>query len=193
MTGDRALVLAMEALERSLARTRAPHMIIGGVAVIARGVRRLTDDVDATVWAPDLDLADLFDVLAAEGITGRIADAKEFAQKNQVLLLAHEPSGTEIDVSLAWLPFEKEALDRADRLLLRGVEAPVARPEDLVVYKAVAWRDKDRADIEQLIRLHAKVIDIQRVRALVAEFAEALEVPERLDELEHLIAKALSR
>jgi hypothetical protein len=60
----------------------------------------------------------------------------------------------DVDITFGWLPFEREALDRAERLDLGGVVMPVARPEDLVIYKAVAWRDRDRADIERLLALH---------------------------------------
>ena len=48
---DRALATAVHALAAALAELRAPHMIIGGMAVIARGISRVTDDVDATIWA----------------------------------------------------------------------------------------------------------------------------------------------
>jgi hypothetical protein len=50
----------------------------------------------------------------------------DFARENQILLLRHVPSGTDIDLSLAWLPFELEALGRAELLQLRGVEVPMA-------------------------------------------------------------------
>jgi hypothetical protein len=33
---------------------------------------------------------------------------------------------------------------------LAGVRLPVATPEDLVVFKAVAWRDRDRGAVEWL-------------------------------------------
>jgi hypothetical protein len=164
-------------------------MIIGGTAVILRGVARVTDDIDATVWAERLDLDAFIDVLSRHEIEGRIPDFAEFAKTRQVLLLRHRPSGTPMDVSLAWLPFEQEALGRAEVLDVEGVDVPVARPQDLVVYKAVAWRDRDRADIERLVRSHRAEIDFGYVRRVVAEFADVLGEPERVAELERLLAR----
>jgi predicted nucleotidyltransferase len=46
-------------------------------------------------------------------------------------------------VSLAWLDFEREALARASVVDFGGVRVRVAEAEDLVVFKAVAWRDRD--------------------------------------------------
>ncbi len=125
------LLEAMAALERGLQRIGLPHMLIGGLAVIARGVPRDTRDIDATIWAPDLDLAKLVEALAAERVVGRIPDLEDFARQAQVLLLVHEPTKTPMEVTLAWLPFEKEAIDRAERMKLGGVELPVAVAEDL--------------------------------------------------------------
>ena len=50
-------------------------MIIGGIAVIARGVPRDTTDVDAAVWAEGLDPSSLLGVLSQHVITPRIAES----------------------------------------------------------------------------------------------------------------------
>ena len=182
---------AIAALERALAGLGVDHMIIGGIAVIARGVVRKTDDVDATVWGEQVDLDRLMDALRAHEIRGRIDDAVEFARRHQVLLLRHDPTGTPMEVSLGWLPFERDALDRAEKLDLAGVTVPIARAEDLVVYKAVAWRDRDRDDIRRLIELHGRTMDLERVRGFLRAFAEAMERPERIGEFDRLVAEAM--
>lgn len=188
---DRALLKAIAALRDALGEVGASHMIIGGVAVIARGVPRQTDDVDATVWAEGLSLERLVEALGRHAIVGRIPDLVAFAHERQVLLLKHAPSGTPMEVTLAWLPFEREALARAERVDFEGVEFPVATAEDLVVYKTVAWRDRDRADIERLLALHGRQMKLDRVRAVVAQFAEALDEPGRVADLETIICRAL--
>jgi predicted nucleotidyltransferase len=101
------------------------------------------------------------------------------------------PCAQPIDLSLAWLPFEREALEAADHLDLRGVDVPVARAEDLVIYKAAAFRDRDRSDIERLLRLYGASMDLARVRAVVAQFAEALEQPERVAEFDSLLKRSI--
>lgn len=166
-------------------------MFIGGIAVIARGVPRLTVDVDATVQGDAIDLQDLLATLEAQQIVPRIADAEDFARRRQVLLLEHGPSGTPLEISLGWLPFELEALRRASPVDFGGVTIPVAQAEDLVIYKAVAWRDRDKEDIERLLLLYANEIDLDRVRDLVRQFADALDEPERISQFEALLRNAV--
>ena len=193
MTADEAATVALQALVAALENLHRPAMIIGGFGVIARGAPRTTLDIDATVWGEGLDIQQTVGVLAGHGIAPRVDDAVAFAHEHQVLLLRHEPSGTPIDLTLAWLPFEQQALARATRVDFGGISAPVALPEDLIVYKAVAWRDQDRADIERLVRLHHREIDVARVRGLVAQFAAALDAPERMAEFEAILARVTPR
>jgi hypothetical protein len=47
---------ALAALSAGLERAGAPYMIIGGVAVIAYGVKRLTTDADAVVQGNAFDV-----------------------------------------------------------------------------------------------------------------------------------------
>lgn len=189
-TADRALLDALAAVDRTLRRLAVPAMIIGGIAVIARGVPRQTVDIDATVLGDAITLDRLVAELARDGIAPRIADADEFARRHQILLVRHEATGTPLEISLAWLPFEREALARASEVDFGGVPIRVAAVEDLLVYKAVAWRDRDRADIERLLVRHGASIDLGRVRTVVQEFAAALDDPGRLDEFDALVRRS---
>lgn len=183
---------ALRALAAALNEIPAPSMIIGGIAVIAAGVPRQTIDIDATILGRTSNLELVVASLARHGIVPRIADAITFAQERQVLLLRHEPAGVTIEVSFAWLPFEEEALSRAVRIDLSGVSLRVATPEDLIVYKAAAWRDRDRSDIERLLTLHGDKINLHRVRGLIVEIAAALEDPQRADAFDAMVALSRS-
>jgi hypothetical protein len=192
-SADDRLLDALRALAATLDDLAVPGMVIGGIAVIAHGVPRQTVDVDATVWGEHLDLRRLFDALAAHQIVPRIDDAEAFARERQVLLLRHQPSGTPLEVSLASLPFEWDALQRSTIVDFGGAKVRVATAEDLVIYKAVAWRDRDRSDVERLLLLHGSTIDIARVRTLVQQFAEALDEPERVADFERIVSRAMGR
>jgi hypothetical protein len=67
----------------------------------------------------------------------------------------------------------------------------VATAEDLIVLKAVAWRDRDRGDIERLLLLYRTEVNFARVRALIGEFGAAIDEPERLDEFNALVRRTL--
>ncbi|MCB1032397.1 MAG: nucleotidyltransferase [Acidobacteria bacterium] len=189
MKADSALVEAIRALEGALDELGVPAMIIGGVAVIAHGISRTTIDLDATVWGEEVLPVQILQVFKKHGIEARIENAESFAAKSQVLLLIHRPSGTRVDLSLAWLPFEKEALARAVEVSIDSASFRAATPEDLVVYKAVAWRQRDLDDIENLLLLHRDSIDIERVRGLVKEFALILDDPKRVEQFEEIIRR----
>jgi uncharacterized nucleotidyltransferase DUF6036 len=190
MAADANFGAALHALTSALEDLGTPSMIIGGVAVIASGVPRQTIDIDATILGRTTSLEDAIRAFERHDILPRVADALNFARERQLLLLQHRPTGVTIEVSFAWLPFEEEALSRAREIEIHGVIARVAQPEDLIIYKAAAWRDRDRADIERLLVLHLGNIDIERVRALVSDIALALDDPGRVDAFDAIVDRA---
>lgn len=56
--------------------------------------------------------------------------------------------------------------------------------------KAIAFRPQDQQDIERLLALYGAHIDLGRVRRTVAEFAHAMEEPERVGDFERLVDRA---
>lgn len=190
MAADQSFRSALIALSQALNEIDAPSMIIGGVAVIAAGVPRETIDIDATISGKSVDVSVLVTHLERHRISPRIPDAIAFARQRQVLLLKHEPSGVTIELTFAWLPFEEEALQRSRAISFGGIALRVARPEDLIVYKAAAWRDRDRSDIERLLTLHLNEIDVDRVRGLIDQIGRALDEPTRLRSFDEMVARA---
>ncbi len=87
---------------------------------------------------------------------------------------------------LAGLPFEEEALRRAETKTVGSIRVPLPRPEDLVVMKAVAHRPRDLEDIRGILDADPGV-DREAVRARVAEFSALLEAPEILRDLEEML------
>jgi len=183
----------LQDLARWLSESGRPGAVIGGVAVGLLGRPRVTRDVDALVF---LDRAAEWAAFLEEGeqhgFRARRSDALDFARRTRVLLLEHVASGVPVDVSLGSLPFEAELIRRARPVRVGRVAVPVARPEDLVVLKAVAGRPRDQADIESLLDAHPG-LDLARVRRQVREFSEVLELPELLENLERLVGGARRR
>ena len=181
---------ALRALRDALGDLSVPWMVIGGVAVIAHGVPRYTADVDATASAADRPIERIFEVFDRHRVVPRIDGALAFARERQVLLLRHEPSGVDLDVSLAWLPFELAAIGRSETIDYAGVVIRVPRADDLVIYKMVAARPRDLEDVERLLLLHGPSLDVRHITATVRDFAEALEDTRRIEALERLLRSA---
>ena len=186
----KSALLALQQVFDELAR---PAMIIGGIAAIARGVPRQTIDIDATIEGQGLDLDHAFQVFDRHGFEPRIEHADEFATQRLVMLLRHRESGVHLDVSLAWLPFERDALARASSFDFGGVNVRVVTVEDLIVLKAVAWRLRDRDDIERLLIKHGRSLNLQQIRESLTQLFGMLEEPERLADFDRLLQAALKR
>lgn len=164
---------ALEGVAAFASQPGVQAAVIGGVAVIARGVPRFTADIDVAVVPPSGGVAELLRRLARAGIEPRIDDAERFAEENLVVLARHRASGVDIDVSLAQLEFEQHAIRAAESLPFGGVRIRVPHPTDLVVYKMVAARPKDLEDIEALV-IGGADVDAARVEALLRDFDELL-------------------
>ena len=165
-------------------------MFIGGIAVIAHGVPRQTRDIDATVWGPAIRPEQLIATLGKAKIGLRPDYSAEIAKRSQVLLMRHEPTDIDLDIAFSWFPFEREAMDSAVEIKFKGVPICIARPEDLILFKATAWRNRDRDDIERLLTLHGHTIDAERVLDLVRQISQALEEPQRAVIIERMIGEA---
>jgi hypothetical protein len=166
-------------------------MVIGGIAIIARGVRRMTADIDAVVQGDRTDVPSLLRRLAKKRIVPRIDDAEAFVRESMVLLLRHDPTGVEFDISFAWTAFEHDAIEASTDATYGSVVAPMARAEDLVVFKAMAARPVDIEDASALLLMH-KDIDLDRVRRRLAELAAMADEPALLAGLERVIKRLAS-
>lgn len=143
-------VVAENRLEKALAEITSalcvasvPWMVIGGIATIARGVRRMTTDIDVVVRGDETTPVAVLRTLATRRIVPRIDAAEAFARERLVLLLRHVPTGVDLDLSFGWTTFEHEALEACSDATYGSVVAPMVRAEDLVIFKAMAARPKD--------------------------------------------------
>jgi len=160
-----------------------PYAIIGGVAIGLIAQPRETQDIDAVAWLDLVDLPILLSSAAQFGFVSRLADPQAFAEKSRMVLLTHTQTGLSVDVSCGVLPFEREMIDRAIEFKIDQLVLKVATPEDLLITKAVAHRGKDLMDIENLLAVY-RDLDLSRVRNWVKQFADILEMPELLADLD---------
>lgn len=181
---------ALADLTNWLESAGVPAMIIGGVAASILGRPRATADIDALAIAPTDDRwSQLLDGARRHGIIPRVAAPLEVAREVRVLLLRHAPSSLHIDVTLAGMvPFESEAVARAQTHNVGGINMRLPQVEDLLVMKAIAHRPQDLRDIEGLLDAFPRA-NVDGVRRFVREFAAAADQPDMPEEFEKLLAQ----
>lgn len=183
MTDTPDVSAATEAALAALTDGGFDYALIGGLAVILRGHDRYTRDVDALVWELDDRLDDLALLLPKYGFRPLTSDELDLSKSTR-LLHALWKEEVYVDFMLGLFPFERETLDRATPMDLgHGGMAKVAAPEDLIIMKLIASRDRDIQDVIALKELYPN-LSRERVRAIVCDYAEALERPDIFENLD---------
>jgi hypothetical protein len=149
-----------------LASADVDFVVLGGVAVIAHGYVRNTEDLDIS-YASDADnLEALGGVLLDLGARLRaidedipfIPDARTL-RRTQILTLDTPLGGLDLLANPDGSPGHAALKANAERIDFDGFEVRIAGIEDLLAMKRAAGRPKDRPDIEALVA-------IQRLRAI---------------------------
>ena len=167
----------LQALQNLIQEFNNKGVIIGGIAASLLGTPRYTVDLDAVFLLGLEDLPKLLAEAAKRGIEPRITNPVAFARKNRVLLLRHEATGIDIDLSLGVLPFEVEMVGRSMLVDMGTIQLRLPTPEDLIIMKAVAHRPKDLEDIEAIASSQPH-LDKERIQYWVEQFGEALDLPD---------------
>ena len=166
-----------------LSSASVPYLIIGGVAVATIGQPRATGDVDVIGYVPTEKAIDLVDAAIAAGFTVA-PDERETLHATGTLRF--RKGKFQLDIILASLPFEDDARARSRKHRLFGRLVPLPTPEDLILFKVLAGRDKDMVDAVGVARRHLARLDrryLHEAVQAVCEVAEDLEPQRRLDEV----------
>lgn len=164
----------LRALSAALSSHGVRWYLFGAQAVTIWGRPRLTTDVDVTIRLQSGSTADLVTALSAAGFRLSESFSDEFVRSTRVLPLIHQSTGMPLDVVLAGPGLEEQFLDRAVVVALDDFAVPVISPEDLVVTKVLAGRDKDVEDIRGVLRVRAGLLDLDYIRRTLATIEEAL-------------------
>jgi predicted nucleotidyltransferase len=145
------------ALLEALARHGVDFVVIGGVAAIAHGSARLTQDLDIA-YARDSDnlkaLGEALIELGARlrGVDEDVAFVPDHTTLRHTTILTLDTSAGPIDLLAdpAGAPPYDGLRRNATRIMLGATPILIASIDDLVAMKLKAGRTKDFADIEEL-------------------------------------------
>jgi hypothetical protein len=164
----------LRALSQALSAHGSRWYLFGAQAVTIWGRPRLTTDVDVTVEIASAGSEGLVAALSAAGFQLSEAFSAEFVRTTRVLPLIHIESAMPLDVVLAGPGLEEQFLDRAIEVRIGDFMVPVISPEDLVVTKVLAGREKDVGDIRGLLQARAGTLDLDYIRRTLRVIEEAM-------------------
>jgi hypothetical protein len=147
--------------------------VFGAQAVIAYGVPRFSGDVDVTLDLVPQEPERFAREMKAAGFALRVDDP-DFVKRTRVMPFVHGSTAMPLDVVLAGSGLEEEFLKRSKTTDLGGTSVPLIDREDLVIAKVLAGRPKDLDDARGLWLLHARALDVERIRRILRLLEEAL-------------------
>lgn len=132
------------------------HAFIGELAMSAWTIPVPTYEIELCLAIGSEAAPDLVRALGVEGFVPPPTTLMESIGTARFQeFTVHFPYGTglrPVDMYLAIDAFQLEALSRRRRVELEaGFFTYVATPEDLLIYRIIAWRPKDRSGIERLL------------------------------------------
>jgi len=164
------------------------HLVIGGLAVGAIGEARTTGDVDVIAFASPDDAVALIALASEAGFDVHPEIEQERLRATGTLRFRH--GLFQLDIILASLPFEEVAHTRAVRKRLFGRLVPFPTPEDLIVFKVLAGRDKDILDAVGVARRHLPTLDRRYLETTLQDICDLAEDMEPWRRLESVLRKA---
>lgn len=158
-----------------------PHTFVGGLALNAWGIPRATFDIDLCIVLGPGEQQKLLQALRELGWS--VDEAYERGWRDAMagipIIHAHYPlegALVRVDLMVADTPFLRSVVERTTAVDLGPAAVPVCSAADLVLFKVLADRQKDRMDVQN-------VLTVQGVpeRAYLEHWGRELGIQDRLE------------
>ncbi|MBI3268805.1 MAG: hypothetical protein HYZ53_07270 [Planctomycetes bacterium] len=163
------------------------YAVVGGLALGAWAEPRATADVDVIVAATPTRVLEALP--RARDFGFRLDEKKTRAQAQRQGMCRLFYGDRHFDVVCGTSSVELCAIERALRLRILEQEAAVATAEDVLLFKLLAGRPQDLADIEKLALSRKGKLDVEYLRRTARQMARDLLSPKILRRLEDLLAR----
>jgi predicted nucleotidyltransferase len=163
----------LERVALGLEDRQIPYMVIGGQAVLLYGEPRLTRDIDITLGVGPERLQVILDLVKGWGWSVLPESPIAFVEKTMVLPCLEAASGIRVDFIFSFSAFERQAMDRVQRVALGNAQVRFASVEDVIIHKIVAGRPRDLEDVRGVL-LKRPAIDLAYVHRWLQEFDQSL-------------------
>lgn len=162
MSETAELLRVLADVRSALTECGVKHVFIGALPVLAWGRPRATTDVDVVVFADPAQFQTLSRAFVARHMTeGRHIGPAEPSDPlpDIAVFWARTIPPVRVDVFIGKMDFERVVLERGRSANVLGEELRLAAPEASIIYKLIAYRAKDVADIEAIFESRASAKD----------------------------------
>lgn len=163
---DADITEAAKRVARALEAANVPYAIGGAIALTMHGVVRATRDVDVNAFCAPDDVPRVIEALSKVGL--QVEPARALAEATGEGWFSAWDGPIRIDVFVPSIGFSWEARDTRVQLDFLGHPMWFLSAEALCVFKLLFFRNKDLADLEQLV-MASKTLNRAAVRAKIAE------------------------
>jgi hypothetical protein len=170
MTSRRPANDAFEAgliLADALARHNVSYCLGGALALGQYAIPRATIDVDVNVFLEPGRLAPVF--AALHDLAIEVDQNHAIAEAEAKGLFIVYLDGFRVDVFTPSIDYSWQAERTMRHFTVEGRTVCFLSPEALCVFKLLFFRSKDLADLERLIAVMGKDLDVDSVRAAIVE------------------------
>lgn len=157
------LRLAFEALVETLNARDVRYAIIGGIAVIQHTRVRTTDDIDALLTVPQLEMPALFEALRDRGFTVDVRQHIRELRDDGLTCIRFKD--VLVDLMTPLIPTYAHVLDRAITASVLGHQVRIGSAEGLILTKLIAMRPHDEQDIKDLLAAYGDDLDLAFIHA----------------------------
>ena len=141
----------------ALIKNDVDFIVVGGLSVVFHGYIRTTGDMDLWIRPTNENKPKLLPALIQFGLSSEsvnLIKTKDFTE----MLAFHfnlPPEKIEFLTHISGLKFD-DAFGNCDHLAIENFDVPFLSFEDLIINKMVTGRLKDKADVEELQKIHRK-------------------------------------
>ncbi len=129
------------------------YLVVGGHAVNAHGVPRMTKDLDLFIRPSEENSWRVYQALADFGAPLAGMHPAEFADAESIFQIGVEPNRIDVVQKIDGVSFERAWENRVEASVNGLLAAPFISRDDLIANKLESGRAQDLADVEQLRRL----------------------------------------
>jgi predicted nucleotidyltransferase len=138
-------------LARALAANDVPYMIIGGQAAIIYREPRFTNDIDITLGLDTSHLDNLLHMCKDLGLKILVEDPLAFVEQTMVLPAIDVESGIRVDLIFSLTEYERQAINRANKIIIDDFEVFFCTLEDIIILKVFSGRPRDLEDVKFIV------------------------------------------